>query len=146
MSEEIPEPPKMDTFFIMDMMRLKNQEEVRAKKEAKILAMAMEQKARTQAVKDGRALPSSSLHSNGGYMGIPQPTKNEGQKWGQGKRRQREEKEEGKSGISQDNEMFILGLLKEQRQEEKDRFGGQQISEEALGCASDEKAMQKFER
>merc|ERR1711974_315295 len=112
------------------------------------LAMAMEQKARTQAVKDGRALPSSSLHSNGGYMGIPQPTKIDGPKWGQGKRRAREEKEEGKSGISQmqDNEMFILGLLKEQRQEEKDRCGGQQISEEALGCASDEKAMQKFER
>merc|ERR1719266_2868196 len=101
----------------------------------------------TSTVKDGRALPSSSAHNNGGYMGIPQPTKNEGQKWTQGKRRAREEKEdEGKSGISQDNEMFILGLLKEQRQEEKDRCGGQQISEEALGCASDEKAMQKFER
>ena len=28
-------------------------------------------------MKDGRALPSSSLHSNGGYMGIPQPTSGE---------------------------------------------------------------------
>ena len=28
-------------------------------------------------MKDGRALPSSSLHSNGGYMGIPQPTSEE---------------------------------------------------------------------
>jgi len=146
MSGETPEPPKMDTFFIMDMMRLKNQEEVRAKKEAKILAMAMEQKARAQAVKDGRAVPNVSTHSSGGYMGIPQATKSEGPKWGgQGKRRTREEKQDGKSGISQDNEMFILGLLKEQRQEEKDRCGGK-ISEEALGCASDEKAMQKFER
>merc|ERR1719367_2565504 len=132
----------------MDMMRLKNQEEVRAKKEAKILAMAMEQKARAQAVKDGRAVPNVSTHSSGGYMGIHQDTKSEGPKWGgQGKRRTRKEKQDGKSGISQDNEMFILGLLKEQRQEEKDRCGGNcKISEEALGCASDEKAMQKFER
>merc|ERR1719220_2112190 len=85
-------------------MRLKNQEEVRAKKEAKILAMAMEQKARAQAVKDGRAVPNVSTHSSGGYMGIPQATKSEGPKWGgHGKRRTREEKQDGKSGISQVN-------------------------------------------
>ena len=30
--------------------------------------------------------------------------------------------------LLQDNEMFILGLLKEQRQEEKDRCGGQQVN------------------
>ena len=38
------------TNFIL-ISRLKNQEEVRAKKEAKILAMAMEQKARAQVIR-----------------------------------------------------------------------------------------------
>ena len=38
------------TTFIL-ISRLKNQEEVRAKKEAKILAMAMEQKARAQVIR-----------------------------------------------------------------------------------------------
>ena len=41
------------TTFIL-ISRLKNQEEVRAKKEAKILAMAMEQKARAQVIKRSR--------------------------------------------------------------------------------------------
>ena len=40
----------LNNYFIL-ICRLKNQEEVRAKKEAKILAMAMEQKARAQVIR-----------------------------------------------------------------------------------------------
>ena len=57
-----------------------------------------------QAAKAGKSLPPSS-HS-GGYMGLPRGQSNEGQKWGNGRRRQKgAEEAEGKYDINQVGEI-----------------------------------------
>ena len=75
------------------------------------------------------------LIENQGSQGKHQPTR---------KSRASEEEDAG-SVKTQDNEMIILGLFREQRQEElyKDRVN--QISEESLGCVSDKNCLKKFE-
>ena len=59
--------------------------------------------ARPQAAKAGQSLPPSS-HS-GGYMGLPRGQREEGQKWGNGRRRQKGAEEEGKHDINQVGEV-----------------------------------------
>merc|ERR1712126_532352 len=138
-SEDV-QPPKMDTFFMLDIMRLKNEKEMRVKKDAKIREMAMQQKAKIQAGK-GSTMTTGSNYI-GGYCGIPK-TRGEGGKWTKSKRRQEEKQEKGGPGGNQDSEMFILSLLMEQQQKERDHT---KVSEESLGCASDQEVMLKFER
>merc|ERR1712156_1178414 len=112
-----------DTLFLLDMLRNSNQEKIRAQKDAMILDMAMEQKRKMQEAKK----PGSKTYSNaGGFIGVDQLAKG------------------NPSMMTQDSEMFILGLLKEQRQEEIYKERVQQISEESLGCVSDENCLKKF--
>merc|ERR1712156_952045 len=112
-----------DTLFLLDMLRNSNQEKIRAQKDAMILDMAMEQKRKMQEAKK----PGSKTYSNpGGFIGVDQLA------------------EGNPSMMTQDSEMFILGLLKEQRQEEIYKERVQQISEESLGCVSDENCLKKF--
>jgi len=132
---------KMDTFFILDMMRLANQDKVREKKDAKIRQMAMQQKEK-QASK-GRG--STHSYSSGGFVGINSLAKGGEPKWAPTTRKQIVSAEEETHVVTSDNEMFILGLLKEQRQEEKDKKRFDQISEHSLACASEKKDLQKFE-
>merc|ERR1712228_348342 len=89
---------------------------------------------------------SSYTYSSGGFVGIGNLTKGEGPKWVPHKKKQQTEDEEKNENVSADTEMFILGLLKEQRQEEKDRQRMELISETSVACASDKKDLEKFER
>eukprot|EP00092_Neocalanus_flemingeri_P008107 GFUD01008747.1.p1 GENE.GFUD01008747.1~~GFUD01008747.1.p1 ORF type:complete len:145 (-),score=74.89 GFUD01008747.1:334-768(-) len=144
MSQETESAGKMDTMFILDMMRLANQEKMREKKDAMILEMALQQKKK---VEQGKKEGSSSYSYNmGGFVGINQLAKGDGPKWVPNKKKQQVPEEEEQHVVSSDNEMFILGLLKEQSQEERDKERIEQISEESVACASDKKYMERFER
>merc|ERR1712039_557606 len=112
-----------DTLFLLDMLRNSNQEKIRAQKDAMILDMAMEQKRKMQEAKrpEGNSTKQSVV-----------------------KKTKQRDAEENPSMMTQDSEMFILGLLKEQRQEEIYKERVQQISEESLGCVSDENCLKKF--
>merc|ERR1712079_550213 len=129
-----------DTLFLLDMLRNSNQEKIRAQKDAMILDMAMEQKRKMQEAKK----PGSKTYSNaGGFIGVDQLARNSTKQSVVKKTKQRDA-EENPSMMTQDSEMFILGLLKEQRQEEIYKERVQQISEESLGCVSDENCLKKF--
>merc|ERR1712073_293263 len=129
-----------DTLFLLDMLRNSNQEKIRAQKDAMILDMAMEQKRKMQEAKK----PGSKTYSNaGGFIGVDQLAKGNSTKQSVVKKTKQRDAEENPS-ITQDSEMFILGLLKEQRQEEIYKERVQQISEESLGCVSDENCLKKF--
>merc|ERR1712048_956441 len=136
-----------DTLFLLDMLRLANQEKVRAKKDEKIHDMAMEQKKRMEEAKKS-GIPNYS-GSTGGFVGIDQLTKsssNARHNVAIKKSKIEDEMDETPANTKlQDGEMFILGLLKEQRQEEVYRERFNQISEESLGCVSDEKCLKMFE-
>merc|ERR1712141_3701 len=136
-----------DTLFLLDMLRLANQEKVRAKKDEKIHDMAMEQKKRMEEAKKS-GTPNFS-GSTGGFVGIDQLTKsssNARHNVVNKKSKIEDEMDETPTSTKlQDGEMFILGLLKEQRQEEVYRERVNQISEESLGCVSDEKCLKMFE-
>merc|ERR1712110_406228 len=136
-----------DTLFLLDMLRLANQEKVRAKKDEKIHDMAMEQKKRMEEAKKS-GIPNYS-GSTGGFVGIDQLTKsssNARHSVATKKSKIEDEVDETPANTKlQDGEMFILGLLKEQRQEEVYRERFNQISEESLGCVSDEKCLKMFE-
>merc|ERR1712227_826648 len=133
-----------DTLFLLDMLRNANQDKIRAKKDALILDMAMEQKKKMAEGKmsGGR----STSYSTGGFVGVDQLTKSGNHPKSNMKKIRHEEMEENPSTVkTQDSEMFILGLLKEQRQEEIYKEREKQISEESVGCVSDEKCMRKFQ-
>merc|ERR1712038_2125981 len=147
-----------DTLFLLDMLRNSNQEKIRAQKDAMILDMAMEQKRKMQEAKKPGSktysnaggfigvdqLASSKTYSNaGGFIGVDQLARNSTKQSVVKKTKQRDA-EENPSMMTQDSEMFILGLLKEQRQEEIYKERVQQISEESLGCVSDENCLKKF--
>merc|ERR1712165_576325 len=130
-----------DTLFLLDMLRNSNQEKIRAQKDAMILDMAMEQKRKMQEAKK----PGSKTYSNaGGFIGVDQLAKGNSTKQSVAKKTKQRDAEENPSMMTQDSEMFILGLLKEQRQEEIYKERVQQISEESLGCVSDENCLKKF--
>merc|ERR1712073_65250 len=130
-----------DTLFLLDMLRNSNQEKIRAQKDAMILDMAMEQKRKMQEAKK----PGSKTYSNaGGFIGVDQLAKGNSTKQSVVKKTKQRDSEENPSMMTQDSEMFILGLLKEQRQEEIYKERVQQISEESLGCVSDENCLKKF--
>merc|ERR1711978_68122 len=100
-----------------------------------LLDMAMEQKRKMQETKK----PGSKTYSNaGGFIGVDQLAKGNSTKQSVVKRTKQRDAEENPSMMTQDSEMFILGLLKEQRQEEIYKERVQQISEESVGCVSDE--------
>merc|ERR1711936_415623 len=61
-----------DTLFLLDMLRLANQEKMRAKKDEKIHDMAMEQKRRMEGAK--KSGTSNFSASTGGFVGIDQLT------------------------------------------------------------------------
>merc|ERR1711874_542126 len=137
-----------DTLFLLDMLRLANQEKVRAKKDEKIHDMAMEQKKKMEEAKKS-GIPNYS-GSTGGFVGIDRLTKSSSnaKHHNVATKRSKIEDEVDETPANtkmQDGEMFILGLLKEQRQEEVDRERFNQISEESLGCVSDEKCLKMFE-
>merc|ERR1712061_250037 len=130
-----------DTLFLLDMLRNSNQEKIRAQKDAMILDMAMEQKRKMQEAKK----PGSKTYSNaGGFIGVDQLAKGNSTKQSVVKKMKQRDAEENPSMMTQDSEMFILGLLKEQRQEEIYKERVQQISEESLGCVSGENCLKKF--
>merc|ERR1712165_258598 len=148
-----------DTLFLLDMLRNSNQEKIRAQKDAMILDMAMEQKRKMQEAKKPGSktysnaggfigvdqLASSKTYSNaGGFIGVDQLAKGNSTKQSVVKKTKQRDAEENPSMMTQDSEMFILGLLKEQRQEEIYKERVQQISEESLGCVSDENCLKKF--
>jgi len=124
---------------------LSNEKKLRAQKDAKILDMAMEKKRKMEEAKKSGS--NSYSYNSGGFVGVNQLTKNTGsQSKPQYSRKLRTDEEEDTGSVrTQDNEMIILGLFREQRQEElyKDRVN--QISEESLGCVSDQKCLKKFE-
>merc|ERR1711874_395796 len=62
-----------DTLFLLDMLRLANQEKVRAKKDEKIHDMAMEQKKKMEEAKKSGITNYSG--STGGFVGIDRLTK-----------------------------------------------------------------------
>eukprot|EP00090_Calanus_glacialis_P013346 TRINITY_DN2198_c0_g1_i1.p1 TRINITY_DN2198_c0_g1~~TRINITY_DN2198_c0_g1_i1.p1 ORF type:complete len:147 (-),score=61.85 TRINITY_DN2198_c0_g1_i1:80-520(-) len=136
---------KMDTLFILDMMRLANQDQMREKKDARIIEMAMQQKKKKlEQTKKGSSTTYS--YNSGGFVGINKLRKGDGPKWVPNKKKQEVTSTEESHIMTSDNELFILGLLKEQRQEEKDKERIDQISESSLACASDMKNREKFER
>jgi len=135
-----------DTLFLLDMLRLSNEKKLREQKDAKILDMAMEKKRKMEEAKKTGSISYS--YNSGGFVGVNQLTKNQGSKnKHQYSRKSRDNEEEDASSVKtgQDSEMIILGLFREQRQEElyKDRVN--QISEESLGCVSDQKCLKRFE-
>merc|ERR1712150_77505 len=134
----------MDTLFILDMMRLNNQEKMREKKDARIKEMAMQQKKKMEQTKKGDSRTCS--YNSGGFVGINKLIKGDGPKWVHNKKKQEVLATEDTHVMTSDNELFILGLLKEQRQEEKDKERVDQVSESSLACASDTKYREKFER
>ncbi|XP_023349159.1 uncharacterized protein LOC111717923 [Eurytemora carolleeae] len=134
-------PEEMGTLFIMDLLRQKREKALREKKDAMINKMAAEQKKK---MAEGRKEPSSNLYTPGGFVGIGALTSGS-PKWNAGKRRQVENEDDKPHAVQSDNEMFILGLLKEQSQEIKDR-DHKEVSEEGLACASDVNYRKKFER
>merc|ERR1712110_31178 len=134
-----------DTLFLLDMLRLANQEKMRAKKDEKIHDMAMEQKRRMEGAK--KSGTSNFSAGTGGFVGIDQLTKSSGSNPKHSlpiKKSKQIEDETPSNTKMQDGEMFILGLLKEQRQEEAYKERVNQISEESLGCVSDEKCLKMF--
>merc|ERR1712110_194603 len=131
-----------DTLFLLDMLRLANQEKMRAKKDEKIHDMAMEQKRRMEGAK--KSGTSNFSASTGGFVGIDQLTKSSSSNPKPIKKSKQIEDETPSNTKMQDGEMFILGLLKEQRQEEAYKERVNQISEESLGCVSDEKCLKMF--
>merc|ERR1712032_1572856 len=110
-----------------------NEKKLRAQKDAKILDMAMEKKRKMEEAKKSGS--NSYSYNSGGFVGVNQLTKNKGsQSKPQYSRKSRTDDEVDDGSVrTQDNEMIILGLFREQRQEElyKDRVN--QISEESLG-------------
>merc|ERR1712109_147296 len=132
-----------DTLFLLDMLRLANQEKMRAKKDEKIHDMAMEQKRRMEGAK--KSGTSNFSAGTGGFVGIDQLTKSSSSNPKPIKKSKQIEDEPPSNTKMQDGEMFILGLLKEQRQEEAYKERVNQISEESLGCVSDEKCLKMFE-
>merc|ERR1712156_720512 len=132
-----------DTLFLLDMLRLANQEKMRAKKDEKIHDMAMEQKRRMEGAK--KSGTSNFSAGTGGFVGIDQLTKSSSSNPKPIKKSKQIEDETPSNTKMQDGEMFILGLLKEQRQEEAYKERVNQISEESLGCVSDEKCLKMFE-
>eukprot|EP00091_Calanus_sinicus_P003967 TRINITY_DN14154_c0_g1_i1.p1 TRINITY_DN14154_c0_g1~~TRINITY_DN14154_c0_g1_i1.p1 ORF type:complete len:146 (+),score=56.26 TRINITY_DN14154_c0_g1_i1:194-631(+) len=135
---------KMDTLFILDIMRLANQEQMREKKDARIKEMAMQQKKKKEQTKKDDSRTYS--YNSGGFVGINMLRKGDGPKWVPNKKKQEVTSTEDAHVMTSDNELFILGLLKEQRQEEKDKERMEQVSESSLACASDKKNREKFER
>jgi len=132
-------PEEMGTLFIMDLLRQKREKALREQKDQMILKMAMEQKKKMEQKK------SSSTSFTGGFMGVGALTKGTGPKWTPSRRRKQPEESSEHPSVQSDNEMFILGLLKEQRQEIRDRES-QEVIEQSLECASNENYMKKFER
>merc|ERR1719483_415578 len=78
-----------------------------------ILQMALKQKKKVQQAKKGGSTTHS--YNSGGVVGINQLAKGDGPKWVPHKKKQQVSDDEEKQVVSSDNEMFILGLLKEQR-------------------------------
>lgn len=131
---------------MLDMLRLSNEKKLRAQKDAMILDMAMEKKKKMEEAKKSGS--NSYSYNSGGFVGVNKLTKNKGSEENrqQFSRKSRPHEDEEAGGVkNQDSEMIILGLFREQRQEEiyKDRVN--QISEESLGCVSDQKCLRKFE-
>merc|ERR550519_1844390 len=123
----------------MDLLRQKREKALRQKKDEMILKMALEQKKKMSNKTQDQ---NNRYTSSGGFIGIAGLTKNAG-----GRKVQHTKEKAGEDEhvtIKSDNEMFILGLLKEQRQEKMDKER-KEISEESLGCASDENSRRKFE-
>merc|ERR1712012_759340 len=136
-----------DTLFLLDMLRFANQEKLRARKDEMIQSMAMEQKRKTE---EAKKFGHATVSNHGGFVGVDQLSKHSNQGAKQQNFQQKRDKEnrleESKpQSMNQDSEMFILGLLKEQRQEEYNRDRENQISEKSVGCVSDRRCMEKFE-
>jgi len=136
--EKAQMPEEMGTLFIMDLLRQKREKALRQKKDEMILKMALEQKKKMS----NKNQDQSNRYSSGGFIGIAGLTKNAGGRKVQQAKEKSDEDEH--VAIKSDNEMFILGLLKEQRQEKMDKER-KEICEKSLGCASDENSRRKFE-
>merc|ERR1712079_996595 len=98
-----------------------------------------EQKRRMEGAK--KSGTSNFSAGTGGFVGIDQLTKSSSSNPKPIKKSKQIEDETPSNTKMQDGEMFILGLLKEQRQEEAYKERVNQISEESLGCVSDEKCL-----
>jgi len=135
-SQTVPE--EMGTLFIMDLVRQKREKAMREKKDAMILQMALAQKE-----KMAQKNKESNVRSfSGGFVGINQ-LKTGTPVWTPRKKQREEEKTPEHHTAQSENELFILGLLKEQKQQLKNK---EKVSEESLACASDAVYRQKFER
>merc|ERR1711976_1150271 len=114
----------------------------RAKKDAIILDMAMEQKKK---IEESKKTGCSKTYSNsGGFVGIDQLTKGRQSNFTTKKSKSSQNSEDPPTVPTQDSEMFILGLLKEQRQEAVYKERVNMISEESLGCVGDENSQKTF--
>merc|ERR1719348_2599318 len=102
----------------MNLMRMQKIEEKRKKKDELIRHMALEQK---QKQKNQTSEKASHCHGyTGGFAGIHQQSSNTAKKWSPPKRKQlNEEEKENQKSSTQDTELFILGMLKEQRRHEQ---------------------------
>eukprot|EP00088_Acartia_fossae_P058896 TRINITY_DN6940_c0_g1_i3.p2 TRINITY_DN6940_c0_g1~~TRINITY_DN6940_c0_g1_i3.p2 ORF type:complete len:104 (-),score=27.15 TRINITY_DN6940_c0_g1_i3:732-1043(-) len=101
--------------------------------------MALEQKQRKEQGKS----QSTTYPSMGGFVGINKLTDPSRTPVTTTRRRREQENEEPSAPVQGDNQMFILGLLKEQTQEIKDKEKVE-VNESSLLCASDESQIAKF--
>jgi len=129
---------EMGTLFLMDLLRQKTEKERRIKKDEIIRQMALEQKQRKE---QGKA-KSTSYPSMGGFVGIDKLT-GEGPKSIHARKKKEQSEEEMNPNIKGDNQMFILGLLQEQNQQQKHKEK-QEVNESSVLCASDEDQIKKF--
>merc|ERR1712233_222519 len=105
--------------------------------------MAMEQKKKLEESKKSGC--NKSYSHSGGFVGIDQLTKGRQSNFASKKSQKSSQySEETPTVHTQDSEMFILGLLKEQRQEAVYKERVNMISEESVGCVGDENSQKTF--
>jgi len=129
---------EMGTLFLMDLLRQKTEKDRREKKDIMIRQMALEQKQRKEEGKQ----KNSSYPAMGGFVGIEKLTGNRTPVMS-ARRKKELEIEEPDRPVEGDNQMFILGLLKEQSQQKKDKERIE-VNERSVLCVSDENQIKKF--
>jgi len=129
------------TLFLMDLLRQKTEKARREKKDEVIRRMALEQKQRKE-----QGIPKTTTYpSMGGFVGI-NALKGDGSKISTPYRKRKEQPptvEEEKTHAQGDTQMFIMGLLQEQSQQQRDREH-LEVNEKSLLCPSDESQFKNF--
>eukprot|EP00088_Acartia_fossae_P058894 TRINITY_DN6940_c0_g1_i11.p2 TRINITY_DN6940_c0_g1~~TRINITY_DN6940_c0_g1_i11.p2 ORF type:complete len:150 (-),score=33.93 TRINITY_DN6940_c0_g1_i11:730-1179(-) len=137
--EETVAEMRWEHYFSWIFSGKKTEKERRIKKDEIIRQMALEQKQRKEQGKS----QSTTYPSMGGFVGINKLTDPSRTPVTTTRRRREQENEEPSAPVQGDNQMFILGLLKEQTQEIKDKEKVE-VNESSLLCASDESQIAKF--